>query len=476
MTEVLTREKKAAWTAWRSAYKSGTGRKILRQASKILLGAAPGFALAFSDICGVSAGAWAAYGMAAASCGMMSYPVSLGIAAAFLMRMLWGLTTRWELLIGAVLVLLSPHVLRQKNGAFPLIATGLALLPGAIIGVWQGSAATLLFGIGTILLGTLSAPVMRRAIESIRGGRSFETLESRLSVGYLLLMLLCAALGLGAAQAEVYRVENEANVPADWAEKDTLRLTCIDTNRSDAMVLQSGGEAMMVDSGEGRYRRRVYATLDGYGITELKYLLNTHCDDDHLHGFIYLMYSDLYQVDAFLSPNTTTYVDEEGYHQQAVKATGTKNIPYVQIGDGDELTLGNAKLTIFRCPLPTGQNNRSAACMVQFGDSRAFLTGDIDNETMQWYAATYGEKLHCDILKALHHGLATIPDSFVEQTQPQVLFVPNRSALSTKVTAGWVKNHMPGAALYFSGDGTVTMLTDGTDWYIWQEPNYVDPQ
>ena len=70
MTEVLTREKKAAWTAWRSAYKSGTGRKILRQASKILLGAAPGFALAFSDICGVSAGAWAAYGMAAASCGI----------------------------------------------------------------------------------------------------------------------------------------------------------------------------------------------------------------------------------------------------------------------------------------------------------------------------------------------------------------------------------------------------------------------
>lgn len=227
----------------------------------------------------------------------------------------------------------------------------------------------------------------------------------------LLLMLLCAALGLGAAQAEVYRVESEADVPADWAEKDTLRLTCIDTNRSDAMVLQSGGEAMMVDGGEGRYRRRVYATLDGYGITELKYLLNTHCDDDHLHGFIYLMYSDLYQVDAFLSPNTTTYVDEEGYHQQAVKATGTKNIPYVQIGDGDELTLGNAKLTIFRCPLPTGQNNRSAACMVQFGDSRAFLTGDIDNETMQWYAATYGEKLRCDILKAPHHGLATIPDS-----------------------------------------------------------------
>lgn len=147
----------------------------------------------------------------------------------------------------------------------------------------------------------------------------------------LLLMLLCAALGLGAAQAEVYRVESEKDVPADWAEKDTLRLTCIDTNRSDAMVLQSGGEAMMVDSGEGRYRRRVYATLDGYGITELKYLLNTHCDDDHLHGFIYLMYSDLYQVDAFLSPNTTTYVDEEGTISRRSKRRGRRTSPMCRL-------------------------------------------------------------------------------------------------------------------------------------------------
>lgn len=177
----------------------------------------------------------------------------------------------------------------------------------------------------------------------------------------LLLMLLCAALGLGAAQAEVYRVENETDVPADWAEKDTLRLTCIDTNRSDAMVLQSGGEAMMVDSGEGRYRRRVYATLDGYGITELKYLLNTHCDDDHLHGFIYLMYSDLYQVDAFLSPNTTTYVDEEGYHQQAVKATGTnKEHPLCADWRQRRIDAGQRKADDF--PLPSADRAEQPQC------------------------------------------------------------------------------------------------------------------
>lgn len=58
----------------------------------------------------------------------------------------------------------------------------------------------------------------------------------------LLLMLLCAALGLGAAQAEVYRVENEADVPAEWAEKDTLRLTCIDTNRQTRWCCNPAGK------------------------------------------------------------------------------------------------------------------------------------------------------------------------------------------------------------------------------------------
>lgn len=43
----------------------------------------------------------------------------------------------------------------------------------------------------------------------------------------LLLMLLCAALGLGAAQAEVYRVESEADVPADWAAKGAIAGACM---------------------------------------------------------------------------------------------------------------------------------------------------------------------------------------------------------------------------------------------------------
>ncbi len=292
-----------------------------------------------------------------------------------------------------------------------------------------------------------------------------------------LIGLLCAlVLLISSAQAELYHVSGEADVPADWADRETLRVTCIDTDRSDAILLECGGEAMMVDGGSGQYRSRVYATLDAANITTLKYLFATHSDNDHVHGFIYLIRSGLYQVDALLSANDTAYQDKSGYHQLLVKAANAMNVPYVQIYDGDELTLGSATIEVMRCSEAWGANARSATCMVRLGTSRIFLTGDIDNVTMQWYAETYGDRLTCNLLKIPHHGLASIPQSFLEATQPQAVFVPSTSKRCEAKFAGWARKYLPADGVYYSGDGSVVMLTDGTDWYMWQEPNYVVPE
>lgn len=289
-----------------------------------------------------------------------------------------------------------------------------------------------------------------------------------------LAMLFCLLMLPMGASAEVYQVESEADVPQEWAEKETMRLTCIDTDRSDAMLLECGGEAMMIDGGSGQYRNRVYSMLDSRGITQLKYLWSTHSDNDHIHGFVYLMRSGNYEVGSFLSPNAETYKDKAGYHQMAVKAVRAAEIPYVQIDAGDEVTLGTANLKVLRCPEPWGQNDRSATCMIQFGTAKAFITGDIDNKTMKWYAQTYGEELACDMLKIPHHGLATVPDSFNELTNAKVMFVPSTSKRCKDKFAKWAKKNVPDTPVYYSGDGAVVMLTDGTDWYVWQEPNYTE--
>ena len=73
--------------------------------------------------------------------------------------------------------------------------------------------------------------------------------------------------------------------PEDWAEKETLRVRSIDVDRSDALLLTCGGEAMLVDASTTYFISRVYTAMDVEGVTALKYLFSTHSDDDHIGGF-----------------------------------------------------------------------------------------------------------------------------------------------------------------------------------------------
>lgn len=192
MAELLTREKKAI-DYWQAARKKGAMAKLGRESVRVLLRAVPGFLMAFSEVCGVPLGAWASYGAALCATGEAAWMGALGVAGAFLMRLLWGLQPRWELLLGAAMLVLLPHVMKKRGGVWLLGASGVLLLPGAVMAVAGASAQGLLQGVAAMLIGTLLAPVMERAIVAISTGRGFDTLESRLSVGYLLLMMLCGA-------------------------------------------------------------------------------------------------------------------------------------------------------------------------------------------------------------------------------------------------------------------------------------------
>ena len=281
-------------------------------------------------------------------------------------------------------------------------------------------------------------------------------------------LLLAAILLLAvsvSARAEVF-INQEA--PEDWSERELFRLIAIDTDRSDAMFLQCGGEAMLVDSGSGGYQDRLYEVADAYGVTAFKYLYNTHTDNDHIHAFKYLIESQKYEIGMFTSPCGMDYVDPPGYHQIVMNAIRRYNVPYHVVEDGEELTLGGATMTVMRCMEPWGRNARSATLMVTFGESRVFLTGDIDNLTMRHYVNKYGEEaLRADILKSPHHGIATMPDEFIFAVNPKLVFVNNLEENSKGFIIG-MNYHAPGIELLFSGDASILMETDGTDWYVWQ--------
>ena len=201
----------------------------------------------------------------------------------------------------------------------------------------------------------------------------------------LIAVLLMLVMAMPAALAEIYLIEDESQRPEGWSEKELLRLTAIDTDRSDAMLLQCGGENMMIDGGSQQFYDRLLALIAEEGITEFKYLYNTHPDTDHIQGLTLLMNRWEGHVGGFCTAVAKTYAASP--HALAVRVTQKRNIPYVQIFDGDVLTLGGATINVIRCDENWGTNNRSAACQVVFGNSKVLLPGDCGNQALEYFNA-----------------------------------------------------------------------------------------
>lgn len=281
----------------------------------------------------------------------------------------------------------------------------------------------------------------------------------------LLLLMLCLPMTAG---AEVYVIADESGLPEGWTEKEILRMVVVDTNRSDAILLQCGGESMMVDGGFNSHYKRVFATLDKYGVTELKYLLSTHCDGDHSEGLTTIINSDLYAPGVLLSPNKENYDDPDDHHEKLVRAAKRHNVPYQVIDDGDEFTLGSAKMTILRCGEKWGQNARSAASVVEFNGGRLLLLADVSNRVLTWFAQNKDHALFaCDVMKAPHHGIDGVNDEFMAIAEPGAIICTNCTSYDHDLK-------LENAGALYSGDGTVYVETDGVDWYLWQDPNWID--
>lgn len=83
--------------------------------------------------------------------------------------------------------------------------------------------------------------------------------RARLAALCLLLCLIC----LSAAQAEIY---NELPCE-DWYRRPLLRLTAFNTAQSDCLLLECGGQRMMIDGGSAPFRENLKTALEERGIT-----------------------------------------------------------------------------------------------------------------------------------------------------------------------------------------------------------------
>ena len=265
------------------------------------------------------------------------------------------------------------------------------------------------------------------------------------------------------AQAQVYVKQDP---PEDWQQRDLLRITVFRTGEGDCMLLEAGGECMMIDGGPYKYREKLRDALKDRGIAHFKYLFSTHPHDDHIDGLRMLMAYG-FEAEAFVSVVPKDVKDTEGNQKKAMAVLDEKGIPYRQAESGDVLTLGKAELTVISWPEGRTINAQSAMVKLVFGDCSALFTADIIGDTEKYFLeALDPDLLKADVVKAPHHGLTPFVSAFLDAVDPAYIWVTNYHGDNVGKTENQATYRK--IPVQFSGDGTIILECDGTDWYIRQ--------
>ena len=280
---------------------------------------------------------------------------------------------------------------------------------------------------------------------------------------WITMVLLLLVFGCAAAQAEIFVGEP----PADWQEKELLKWTIFDVNEGDAMLLECGGESMMVDGGPNPFREKLRDALDARGLRSgLKYMLNTHYHDDHIDG-LYRLLEYGFKPGELLHQYNDWAIRNNELGRRTVAEAQKNGVPVRRVLGGNTLTLGDAKLELFHCTEISGTNARSLVTKVTFKDTSILLCADIIGKTQHYFLENLPEgALKADIIKMPHHAITPAVPAFLDAVAPQAAVVTNvYEEIDSKSTTqlkgrGW--------SAFYAGDGTVYAVTDGTDWYMYQ--------
>jgi competence protein ComEC len=235
---------------------------------------------------------------------------------------------------------------------------------------------------------------------------------------------------------------------------------------SDCAIIRFGEETMMIDAStlNKKMQSRILTAIQSIGVTEIDTAFNSHPHDDHIDGFV--------PVDAHTPIRQMILTFEEDFDSHmktVVKYCNAQEIPIFHVGDGDVIAMGPGGEVTMRVIQrnDTGKwsaNDRSAMLLIQYGERTILFAGDVENRAQKSYYTTVPEGgIKADILKYPHHGQVKLDDRFLEQIDPEFVFMNGASGVMEGAKKYLNKHKIP----YIIGyDGLTRMRTDGSIWVV----------
>lgn len=263
------------------------------------------------------------------------------------------------------------------------------------------------------------------------------------------------------------------NDTADTAASNSggdVKIEVLDIGQGDASLIYTKDEIVMIDTGDIDERDRLVKLLKERNITSIDKLIITHPHADHIGG-AYAVFKNFKVKEVYDNGDTTTTKTYQTY----LKNIKQQNIAYHQLKAGDSIDFGSG--VSFKVFSPTEKmlksdddlNNNSLVGQFRYKDFTMLFTGDSERGAEQNMVKEYGSELQSDVLKSPHHGSRTSSsDSYLKAVKAKDVIISlaadNEYGHPHKQTLDRYKKY--DMNVYRTDkDGTVTVLTDGSDNY-----------
>ena len=213
---------------------------------------------------------------------------------------------------------------------------------------------------------------------------------------------------------------------------DRLRVTFLDVGTGDAILVQApGNHNLLIDGGgtyDGRFdvgARVIAPVLWNRHVRRFDLVALTHPHPNHARGLVSVL--RLFPAEHLLTNGTPMRYD---YLRDILAAGERWNTRHHTAPSGRrEWRWGDLRLTVLSPPSaaeqahvpwnPKSENDRSLVMLLQYGEVRMLLTGDIQHATEHWLVA-HRDDLRADVLQVPHHGskTSTLPN-FVRHVRPR---------------------------------------------------------
>lgn len=291
--------------------------------------------------------------------------------------------------------------------------------------------------------------------------------RKRLALVLCAFMLLLSGCGDGASSEDIPSAPS-ASAPAGTTgaagtsgteAAGSLTVTVFNTGKSDCILLETAGAAMLIDTADKGDGEDIAAILRDRGITVLDILLLTHLDKDHIGGAASIL--EAVEVTRLIQPDTDEDSKQYKRYQEAASAAGAAPL---RLTAPLALALGGAEvvLTPGEDPPYTEDNEYSILAAVTFGETRFLFMGDAEERRLTEFTA--GQHGRFDFLKVPHHGRHNaMTDWFLQAVRPSyaVITCSKKDPAPEEIEGTLGALDALEARTFLTRDGDITAISDG---------------